>query len=79
MNGRSGTNTRINLPPSNLDSNESSVDSDLGGHPERYQLHFWISAREYRFLRILARANDEPIARIMRRMIQQRRLQQERR
>jgi hypothetical protein len=42
----------------------------LGKKPvRRYQLHLWISEKEYMFLRALAEQEDEPMAMTVRRMI----------
>jgi hypothetical protein len=38
---------------------------------KRHQLHLWIGHQEYAFLRTLARVDDEPMARIIRRLIRQ--------
>lgn len=35
----------------------------------RFQVHFWISERDYIFLRTFAQQEDEPMARVMRRLI----------
>lgn len=75
MNGRSENDESI-LPPS-LRENEPHPEQIAASLPERYQLHLWISTAEHRFLERLSRANDEPVARIVRRAIRQMRLQYE--
>ena len=47
-----------------------SIVSDNGA-PRRHQLHFWVGHHEYAFLRKLARSDDEPMSRIVRRLIRQ--------
>ncbi len=42
-----------------------------GQTTQRYQVHFWIGSKEYNFLKAQARAQDEPMARIVRRLIRQ--------
>jgi hypothetical protein len=37
----------------------------------RYQLHLWIGEKDYNFLRNVAEAEEEPMARIIRRLIRQ--------
>lgn len=37
----------------------------------RYQLHLWLGEKEYRLLQELSREEDEPMSRILRRMIRQ--------
>jgi len=41
----------------------------------RYQLHLWISQKEYSILKALAREEDEPMTRIVRRLIRNLQLQ----
>lgn len=36
---------------------------------KRYQLHLWIGQRDYATLKAMAREEDEPMARIVRRLI----------
>jgi hypothetical protein len=41
----------------------------------RYQLHLWISQKEYSTLKALAQEEDEPMTRIVRRLIRKLQLQ----
>ncbi len=38
-------------------------------HPRRHQLHLWINEREYTLLKSLAELQEEPMSRIVRRLI----------
>ena len=53
-------------------SNSPEITSSLNmqkrkGHARRYQLHLWINEREYKLLKHLAEAQEEPMSRIVRR------------
>ncbi|HLJ91287.1 MAG TPA: hypothetical protein VKZ53_31100 [Candidatus Angelobacter sp.] len=51
---------------------EASTDSkteNAAGARKRYQLHFWVGEKEYDILRRLADSQDEPMARVLRRLI----------
>ena len=37
----------------------------------RYQLHLWLGEKEYKLLQKLSKEEDEPMSRILRRMIRQ--------
>ena len=50
------------LPTSSVLNRQSS---------RRHQLHLWIGKEEYEFLRTLAGAEDESVARIIRRLIRE--------
>lgn len=43
----------------------------------RHQLHLWIGEKDYRFLQKLAGSEDEPMSRIVRRLIRQLRIDTE--
>lgn len=43
----------------------------------RHQLHLWIGEKDYRFLQKLAGREDEPMSRIVRRLIRQLRIESE--
>lgn len=47
----------------------SSVSSATANACRRFQVHFWINERDYIFLRTFAQQEDEPMARVMRRLI----------
>jgi hypothetical protein len=38
-------------------------------HPRRHQLHLWINEREYTLLKSLAELQEEPMSRVVRRLI----------
>lgn len=65
----------LDLPPEQNSiaqaSRESRVATIVASRSGRHQLHLWISDAEYTFLRKLARTEDEPIARLVRRLIRQ--------
>jgi hypothetical protein len=42
----------------------------------RRQLHVWISVRDYTFLKTLAKEEEEPVTRIIRRLIREMRMRQ---
>jgi hypothetical protein len=53
-------------------SNPPEITSSLNmqkrkGYARRYQLHLWINEREYKLLKHLAEAQEEPMSRIVRR------------
>lgn len=38
-------------------------------HRRRYQLHLWISEREYTLLKSIAESQEEPMSRVVRRLL----------
>lgn len=51
--------------------NDSDLPPKPVQRPRRYQLHLWISEREYTLLKSLAESQDEPMSRIVRRLFGQ--------
>lgn len=60
-------------PLSKMAPRSADHDSSLAfrKRPRRYQLHLWVSEREYALLKSLAESQDEPMSRIVRRLFGQ--------